>query len=256
MGREEQGPNSLTVALANEFALQAMMCSRAYVREQDRTHFPVEDLGWKKVSLEGEAVPPDQNSYTPKSAVGRTLSSLQFDVWENNASLETIIAFKGTDERIDWLVGNLAVGISIPYKSAKKHVRFYRQKFPERQVSLTGHSLGGGLALSVSVWEGLDAIVFNTSPRIFDGWRNMNKPAKRKALFQQKDILQAIRAIYPKFLKKIPSNDIIRTNFDYRGENAHRADLLAEGILRKADLPAYVQIAKTIPEKVFGELPN
>lgn len=256
MGSEEKNPNPLTVALANEYALKAMMCSRAYVRDQDRTLFPVESLGWKKVSLEGEPVLPDQNSYTPKTAVGKTLSSLQFDVWENTASPETIIAFKGTDERIDWLVGNLAAGISIPYKSAKKQVRLYMQKFPDRRVSLTGHSLGGGLALSVSVWEGLDAIVFNSSPRIFDGWRNMNKPATRKAVFQRKDILQAIRAIYPKFLKKIPPKDIIRTNFDYRGKNAHRADFLAEGILRKADLPAYVQIAKTIPVKVFGELPD
>lgn len=255
MTREQKTLNRLTVTQANEYALKAMMSSRAYVRKQDRTLFPVESLGWKKVNLMGEAVPPDKNSYTPSTAAGKTLSSLQFDIWENTASLETIIAFKGTDEFADWPAGNFGVGVSIPYKSAKKMVNIYRKKFPNRQVSLTGHSLGGGLALSVSVWEGLEATVFNTSPRIFDGWNNINRPAIRKAVFQSKEVLQAIRSIYPKFLKTIPAKDIIQTSFDYHGASPHRSDLLAEGILRKADFPAYIEIAKTIPVRVFGELP-
>ena len=102
MTREQKTLNRLTVTQANEYALKAMMSSRAYVRKQDRTLFPVESLGWKKVNLMGEAVPPDKNSYTPSTAAGKTLSSLQFDIWENTASLETIIAFKGTDEFADW----------------------------------------------------------------------------------------------------------------------------------------------------------
>ncbi|MBS3951826.1 MAG: hypothetical protein KGZ88_02640 [Methylomicrobium sp.] len=241
--------NDLTVEMANQYALKAMMCSRAYVRDTDRTQFPVEGLGWKKVDIAGNPVPADRNSYTP-CFLGRIFSSLQFDIWEKMNSEETIIAFKGTDEKIDWPVGNAVLGISVPYKSAKKQVCKYIELNPRRNVSLTGHSLGGGLALSVSVWRGLDALVFNSSPRIFDGLRNMNEPADRKAVFQKGDILQILRATWPKFLEKVPAENIVQSHFDYHGENNHRMDLMAEGILRLADDPEYIVIAQTIPVKV------
>jgi hypothetical protein len=96
---------------------------------------------------------------------------------------------------------------------------------------VTGHSLGGGLALSVSFWEGVDAVVFNTSPRVFDGLENQNKPAQRLAVFQEKDILQKVRRHYPKFLAKIKPEQMVETHFDYAGRSAHRSDLLAEGLL-------------------------
>jgi len=239
----------LTVEMANQYALKAMMCSRAYVRDTDRTQFPVEGLGWKKVDIAGNPVPADQNSYTP-CFLGRIFSNLQFDIWEKMDSEETIIAFKGTDEKIDWLLGDFALGISVPYKSAKKQVCKYIELNPRRNVSLTGHSLGGGLALSVSVWLGLDALVFNSSPRIFDGLRNMNEPADRKAVFQKGDVLQKLRANWPKFLEKVPSESIVQSHFDYHGESNHRMDLMAEGILRLADDPAYIAIAQAIPVKV------
>jgi hypothetical protein len=240
------------VQLANTYAVQAMMCSNAYQGDEWRTYFSLEDLGWKRIDLDGNPVAEGHNSYEPGTWLGRLFSNLQFDVWENQKSPESIIAFKGTDEKIDWLAGNLALGVSIPCKSAKKHVRRYVNANPGRRVSLTGHSLGGGLALSVSGWEGLDAVVFNTSPRIFDGLCNMNRPAIRKAIFQADEVLQNIRRVYPKFNEKIPTEDIIQTSFDFHGQNLHRMDLLAEGILRSADSEPFIKMAKTIELKVKG----
>ncbi len=221
----------LSRAIANEVALYSMMASNAYADDPGKTRFPLERLGWKKVDLQGQPVPESKNSYQPKTVVGDVFSNLQFDIWEDTNSARTVIAFKGTDEKIDWFAGNVMIGISIPYKSAKKHVREYRTAHPGRSVTVTGHSLGGGLALSVSFWEGVDAVVFNTSPRVFDGMQNQNKPARRLAVFQENDILQKVRRHYPKFLAKIKPEQIVETHFDYAGGNGHRSDLMAEGLL-------------------------
>lgn len=228
----------LTRDLANEIALYSMMASNAYADDIEKTRFPLERLGWKKVDRQGRPVPEASNSYRPKTFAGDVFSNLQFDIWEDSNSRRTVFAFKGTKEPIDWFNGNLMLGISIPYKSAKKHVREYMAAHPDRRVTVTGHSLGGGLALSVSFWQGVDAVVFNTSPRVFDGAKNQNRPARRLAVFQEDDILQKVRRWYPKFLEKIRPEQIVETRFDYANRNTHRSDLLAEGLLACGTEPA------------------
>lgn len=243
---ESSETKPFTTALANEVAIYSMMASNAYANDPNKTRFPIEMLGWRKVDIKGNPVSETKNSYTSKTFVGSIFSNLQFDIWEDSNSNKTIIAFKGTKEKIDWITGDLAIGISIPYKSAKKHVREYIDAHPDRKVSLTGHSLGGGVALSVSFWEGVDAIVFNTSPRIFDGMKNANMPAYRLALFQQGEILQKIRKWYPKFLNKIKPDQIVETTFNYPGGTSHRSDLLAEGLLSCSTEPDLQKIAKEV----------
>ncbi|MBN8443686.1 MAG: DUF2974 domain-containing protein [Thauera sp.] len=252
----DAGSRPFTRSLANDLVLYALMSSNAYADDDEKIYFPLEELGWKKVDLKGEPVPAQANSYRPKTFVGDFFSNLQFDIWEDMHSNRTVIAFKGTKERIDWVTGNLMIGISIPYKSAKKHVRAYMNTHPERTVMVTGHSLGGGLALSVSAWEGVDAIVFNTSPRIFDGARNMNKPAQRLAVFQEHDILQKIRRWYPKFLATIKPSDIVETRFDYAGRNTHRIDLLAQGLLSCSTDPHLRAVAGELKPSVPCYLPS
>lgn len=234
----------LTPQRADELAVFAMMSSNAYVDDVQKTHFPLERLGWKKVDTRGETVPAGRNSYSPRTFVGDFFSNLQFDIWEHSSSNRTVFAFKGTQEKIDWISGNLMIGVAIPYKSAKKHVHDYMQSHSGRLVSVTGHSLGGGLALSVSFWEGVDAFVFNTSPRVFDGSRDNNRAARRLTVFQEDDILQKIRRWYPKFLVKIPADQVVETHFDYGGRNSHRSDLLAEGLLACSTDPTLVDFAR------------
>ena len=242
---ESSETKPFTKAVASEVAIYSMMASNAYANDSNKTYFPIGTLGWRKVDLNGNPVPETKNSYTPKTFVGHIASNLQFDIWEDLNSNKTIIAFKGTDEKIDWN-GNLAIGIAIAYKSAKKQVQKYIDAHPDRKVSLTGHSLGGGIALSVSFWKGVDAIAFNTSPRLFDGMGDANAPAKRLTIFQEGDILQKIRKWYPKFLKKIKPVQIVETNFNYRERNSHRSDLLAEGLLSCSEEPDLQKIAKEV----------
>ncbi len=247
----------LNTQLAERYAVYAMMASNAYLDKKNRTYFPLENMGWVKVDMNGRPVTRSKNSYSPRTFWGRWFSNLQFDIWAHKDQAVTVFAFKGTDEKIDWLTGNIALGISIPYKSAKKQVKKYAKNNPGRRITLTGHSLGGGLALSVSVWEGFDAFVFNTSPRIFDGLKNMNRPAVRKAIYEKGEILEKLRKHYPKFVEKIPTRDIVRTDFDYGGVSEHRADFLAEGILRCASSNQdLVDFAKSLELKVkcnFGK---
>jgi hypothetical protein len=234
---------------AAKYALYAMMSSNAYLNTK-RTYFPIEELGWIRVDLDGK--PTDKNSYSPKTLFGRLLSNLQFDIWEHQESNKTVISFKGTDEKIDWIVSNSWIGPSVPYKSAKKHVKEYIEKNPKRTVVATGHSLGGGLALSVSLWLGIDAYAFNSSPRVYDGWGDHNEPATRKAIYQENEVLSKVRSFWPKFFEVMDERDIFQTNFDYKGVSDHRADYLAEGLLRcSSNDQELVELGKRIsPVKV------
>lgn len=243
---------NLTPELAEKYALYAMMSSNAY-HDKNRTYFPIEKLGWQRVDRKGR--PTDKNSYSPKW-LGKIFSNLQYDIWENKNSNTTVIAFKGTDEKIDWFTGNLGAGISIQYKSAKKHVRKYIKKHRKRTIILTGHSLGGGLAISVSLWlpNKLKAVVFNPSPRLYDGFGDHNQVGERIAIYQNGDILNKLSNIYPKFYNlvqlkdKTRNIDVIKTNFTYdESQSKHQADLLAEGILRCAtNNPDYVKLANEL----------
>jgi hypothetical protein len=93
-------------------------------------------------------------------------------------------------------------------------------------VVLTGHSLGGGLALSASLWLGVNAYAFNPSPRVFDGWKDAKQPATRIVVYQDKEVLSKIRSFWPKYKQVINDEDVLQTNFDFDHVNAHRADYL------------------------------
>lgn len=214
----------------------------------------IEDLGWIRVDLDGK--PSEKNTYSPSTVWGRFFSDLQFDIWEHQNSNKTVISFKGTDEKIDWGASNLWIGPSFSYKSAKKHVKEYMGNNPDREVVVTGHSLGGGLALSSSLWLGVDAYVFNPSPRVFDGWKDHKEPAIRKVIYQEKEVLSKVRSFWPKFIEVMEEKDIYQTNFNYDGVSNHRADYLAEGLLRcsinNQELAEFAK--KIIPKKVICSL--
>lgn len=241
--QENGDAQPVTRPLANDTAVYAMMASNAYGSSASRLIFPLAELGWRKVGLDGKPIPDNKNSYSPRTLAGKLVSSLQFDIWESAESKDAVIAFKGTDEKVDWIDSDLAVGISIAYKSAKKLVENYMESNPDRRVTVVGHSLGGGIALSMSVWNGVPAVVFNASPRIYDGLANHDQPADRVVIYQKGDPLEPLRKVHPVFTRKIEARQIYQTSFDYHGENAHRADLIASGLLACADTPELRNLA-------------
>ncbi len=77
---------------------------------------------------------------------------------------ERIVAFRGTDQAADWLHGNLG---ETQYREALALARKLKAAHPKTKFSVTGHSLGGGLALYVSYYlKKTDTYLFMPSFRL------------------------------------------------------------------------------------------
>jgi Protein of unknown function (DUF2974) len=225
----------ISASIAAQNAIYAMMASNCY-HENDKLYFPIEKLNWILVDKDGD--PSDEPT---KEGF---ITGFAYDIYEHQQSNKSVIAFRGSDSKKDWIASNLAFPFSIPYKSARKAVRKYLQKFPERDLSLVGHSLGGGLALSASCHWGIPAFVFNPSPRIFDGLGDYHEPATRVCFYQKGEALEGVRKVWQeKFLSVVDSNNIYECAFNYGGQ--HDSDLLAEGFrnLGKDINPALTDLA-------------
>jgi hypothetical protein len=107
-----------------------------------------------------------------------------------------IISYRGTDAKqlADWFQGNLGntqrdQGVEL-YK--EERAKLDAEGHKGVPISVTGHSLGGAIATQVSLEnEGVDAFVFNTSPRYQLLPPNNNQ---RIAVAERGDILEVLRA--------------------------------------------------------------
>jgi putative lipase involved disintegration of autophagic bodies len=216
-------PIEVTENIAGKYALYAMMSSNSY-HNQDRVYFPLEKIDWQLVTASGEK--------TSSPTAEHPLTGLAYDIYQNVNSNDIVFAFRGTDSKWDYPMSSLAI-YSVAYKQAVKAVREYREKHPEKKIVVTGHSLGGGLALSVSVRLGIDAITFDPSPRIFDGLGDKHQPAARILIYQEGEVLNKLRRIWKKISEVIREGDVYKTKYDFDGKSNHRGDLLAKGLLEQ-----------------------
>jgi len=216
-------PQQITPMIAAKYAAYAMMSSNAY-HKSDRVTFSVEKPGWIQVDQEGK---PTNNPTKEHRDSG-----LAYDVYEKQGSEEVVFAFRGTDSKRDYLFANFAVPpFSRQYKQANKEFGEYVKKHPAKKIMVTGHSLGGGIALGVSVHYGVDAVTFDSSPRIFDGLGQRNLPATRVLIYQDGEILEKVRQHWRKMFEIVPQANIYRCSFDFQGADKHRSDYLARGLL-------------------------
>ncbi len=212
--------------IAGNVALHAAISSNAYLNKE-RTWFPVDKIGWYKVNLDGKRIAVNKPSYSNR------FTGLALDVWEKEGANSTIFAFRGTDSKWDYVMANLSFPISIQYKSANKKFKKYAEQFT-RDITVTGHSLGGGLALSVSTKNtNVDAIVFDSSPRVFDGLGHEAEEGERVLVFQQGEVLDKIRSKWSvKIDELVQQHKRYVTN--YQSElGPHRADLIAIGLVKQ-----------------------
>ena len=166
---------------ANDTFVYALMSSNAY---NDSTQFIIPN--WKRVQrLE-------------------SLLGLEADVYEyqKEGKLERIvIAFRGTEASwSDWVYGNLnwcfyghlqgqygdAEDVYLKVSNIPKY-----NKIP---IAVTCHSLGGGLAIHLSLLKDIDAYVFNPSPRICVNGDKLDKQNnnKRVVISETGEILHGI----------------------------------------------------------------
>lgn len=90
-------------------------------------------------------------------------------VYENQNSGQLVIAYRGTDQKIkDWLGPNQEIiqessgleGEDPQFVDALEFAERVRQNFPNQEILVTGHSLGGGLAQLAADTFGWDGVTF------------------------------------------------------------------------------------------------
>lgn len=77
---------------------------------------------------------------------------------------EIVIAFRGTDSFLDIAISDLQIALGkIPQQanSAIKYYEMVRQAYPDCEITITGHSLGGALAQYVASAKNENAVTFN-----------------------------------------------------------------------------------------------
>ncbi len=236
----EDDIQQITAEVAGRVATFAMLSSNSYHKD-DRVRFEVERLGWIQVDWDGNPT----NEPTKK----HPLSGLAYDIFEKQGSNEVVFAFRGTDSKTDYLTANLAVPpFNFQYRQARKEFGRYLSQHSHKNAVVTGHSLGGGLALSVSVHHGVAAITFDPSPRIFDGIGDLHEPAERVIVYEDGEILQVFRKHWKKVSEVVQQKDIYRCSFNFAGSQ-HRSDYLALGLLKlgAAVNPALKAVLDSLP---------
>jgi Protein of unknown function (DUF2974) len=163
---------------AAKYATYAILSNDAYSRAKP---IPLPD-GWVEL----------QELRESRSAAGLELAV--YELRDSGKLLEAVVAFRGTDERKDW-IQNLIPFFRNQIPPAEEAFAKIVEHYKGQNVKLvaTGHSLGGGLALHMSfIHPNVDAIVFNSSPVTKAGWHPITGN-KRVSIWESGEGLQAYR---------------------------------------------------------------
>ncbi|KRB07139.1 hypothetical protein ASD86_14355 [Lysobacter sp. Root690] len=128
-------------------------------------------------------------------------TGLALQVYGDGATLagssRIVVAYRGTDfdSGIDWL-NNFALRDPPQYRQAYKHLKELRAHYPNARITVTGHSLGGGIAMNMSLRvSGVEAVGFNMSPRVRFG-RTRAFDSYRASIFEVGEILTGATKFY------------------------------------------------------------
>ena len=141
------------------------------------------------------ALPPEYTMLNRVPNNRHGLAYARFDRKEGETLVERIIAFRGTEltHLSDWFYGNIGS------KQRKQALDVYdverealdaegNEKVP---IVVTGHSLGGALAMQVSLEHDVEAYIFNASPRFARGAPLGD--ARRVSVGERGEVLRALR---------------------------------------------------------------
>ena len=220
-GHDNNGPayGPLYTKIAKESWPYALMSSNAY---EDSPLFYINDWYLKE-----------------RYESGKGLSADIYERRDGNKNVTKIaIAFRGTEffSITDWLFGNFNIFWEGQYAEARKLVDTLRnnKKYKNLPIVATGHSLGGGLALHISLYySNIDAFVFNTSPRVFAPISRSKIPNNRRVIISEdKEVLSTIISDYPSLNRT--DIDANYNEFDFLNDNfiaEHGMYYLARGLL-------------------------
>jgi hypothetical protein len=95
------------------------------------------------------------------------LNGFNAQVYKNSKTEQIVVAFEGTNplNPADW-INNVGNGIGLPmaqYDYAVKVTELAMQKYKDKDIIVTGHSLGGGLAQYAASKLNVNAVTFNAA---------------------------------------------------------------------------------------------
>ena len=163
---------------AIRYAPYAIFSNNAYHRVKP---LPLPE-GWREVSeLRNDA----------------TDSGLELTVFEKHEGdnlIEVVVAFRGTDERKDWIQNMVPFfRKQVPHAEIEFGKVLDHYKGQNAKITTTGHSLGGGLALHMSFTHpDIDAIAFNSSP-VTKAGKDPIMTNKRVSIWESGELLQGPR---------------------------------------------------------------
>lgn len=125
---------------------------------------PAEDVVYAEISYDVYNSPrsrKDFQSFTYDSDLGDN----EQGAWVSPSKI--IIGYRGSTTTRDWVYSDvkIALGTEPSDPRVQKSIRFYeevKEKYPNKTIVVTGHSLGGRLATLVSQATGAKAITFST----------------------------------------------------------------------------------------------
>lgn len=166
------------------------------------------------------------------------LAAEVYRVHREKALTEIIVVFKGTDfsSLHDW-ANNISLYFEpTQYREARELVEalLKEEKSSKTKITVTGHSLGGGIALNMSfLFDGVNAVVFNTSPRAFYA-ANSDYKNERILISESGEALKGVRWFWQRKLSGLNSTEFNFLKFNGWARkliNEHGMYYLSRGIL-------------------------
>jgi hypothetical protein len=150
--------------MASQFEIDcALMAGASYISTRDdKNKFPI-PTGWEKIT--------NPDSHFSDAGTGFEAVSFQRGT---GADAEIVISFAGTYDAVDKLA-DINLGLGNGDTQLYQAVEYYLQikaENPDAKITLTGHSLGGGLASLVAVFFGEKAITFDQAPLAFSAMKS------------------------------------------------------------------------------------
>ena len=175
-----------------------------------------------------------QNVYSFGDSTG--LNYKIFEKLQKGKVVEAVMVFRGTENGRDWIKGNFT---NTQYKHARAHISRFITGYKDIPKTLTGHSLGGDLAIYASYeFDDVTAVGFNTNTREYHG---QIRPNTRVIISEKGDFEKKFSHIWnPKrWMTSANLPGIFYQQYDFVAPGvvkAHESYPLAQGLIMLGSL--------------------
>jgi Lipase (class 3) len=150
------------MATTQEYALLSLYVYDVTNKRLNRPNLPV---GWTALELH------------PDNVLG-----FSYGIFQRSGTGEIVLAYTGTNEKVDW-VSNITAGSGLPswqVSNAALVCQQVKAKYGSN-ITLSGHSLGGGLASIMSTWFNRPSVVFDKVPFLLTAANDNIQAHRRQA---------------------------------------------------------------------------